>query len=302
MDPNQEFQPPPPPAIQSEPERRRPSNLMFAGIGLVVIGVVVVVLGLPMINLIVGGIGTGLALCALGVLFFAFSFMRLPAIENAPSKMSPVATLTGIFFEPSNVFRNLRAHPQFLAAILIAGAMSGAYSVAFTHRLTPERIINFTMDKLEDSPIKPPPEAMAKARTEGVAQAKAITFQIGDFIKKVVSAFFGVAFVAGLALLGVAAGALVGGIVTAVLSGQASDSINAAAKAGNPFDPSKESAGKTDTIVSGVMFGVAGAATVAGGVLLVLGIREGHAHERRVSLLPTLSPTSVGASATVRFQ
>lgn len=202
-DPNQEFQPPPPPAIQTEPERRRPTNLMFAGIALVVIGIVVVVLGLPMIGLIVGGIGTGLAVCALGILFFGFSFMRMPAVENPPPKMSAVATLTGIFFEPSNVFRNLRAHPQFLAAILIAGVMSGAYSVAFTHRLTPERIINFTMDKLEDSPIKPPPEAMARARTEGVEQAKAVTFQLGDFVKKVVGTFFGVALVAGLALLGV---------------------------------------------------------------------------------------------------
>jgi len=168
-----------------------------------VIGIVVVVLGLPFVGIVVGGIGTGLSVCALGVLLFAFSFMRMPAVENPPAKMSPVATLTGIFFEPGSVFRNLRAHPQFLAAILIAGAMSGAYSVAFTHRLTPERIINFTMDKLEDSPIKPPPEAMAKARTEGVEQAKALTFQVGDFVKKVVGAFFGVAFVAGLALLGV---------------------------------------------------------------------------------------------------
>jgi hypothetical protein len=202
-DPNQEFQPPPPPALQAEPERRRPTNLMFAGIALVVIGIVVVVLGLPMINLVVGGIGTGLAVCALGILFVAFSFMRMPAVENPPAKMSAVATLTGIFFEPSNVFRNLRAHPQFLAAILIAGAITGAYSVAFNHRLTPERIINFTMDKLEDSPIKPPPEAMAKARTQGVEQAKAVTFQVGDFVKKVVSAFFGVAIIAGIALLGV---------------------------------------------------------------------------------------------------
>ncbi len=202
-DPNQEFQPPPPPAIEPEPERRRPANLMFAGIALVVIGIVIVVLGLPMIGLIVGGIGTGLAVCALGILFFAFSFMRMPAVENAPPKMSTVETLTGIFFEPSNVFRNLRAHPQFMAAILITGIISGAYSVAFTRRLTPERIINYTMDKLEDSPIKPPPEAMAKARTEGVEQAKAATFQAGDFVKKIVSAFFGVAFLAGLALLGV---------------------------------------------------------------------------------------------------
>lgn len=202
-DPNQAFQPPPPPVIQPEPERSRPTNLMWAGIALVVVGIIIIVVGLPMIGLIIGGIGTGAAICVLGILLFAFSFMRMPAVENAPPKMSTVGTLTGIFFEPTSVFRNLRAHPQFLAAILIAGAMNGAYSVAFTHRLTPERIINFTMDKLEDSPIKPPPEAMAKARTEGVEQAKAVTFQVGDFVKKVVGAFFGVAFVAALALLGV---------------------------------------------------------------------------------------------------
>jgi len=205
MDPNQQFQPPPPPDIKGEPERRRPTNLMWAGIALVVIGVVllgvvIAVLGIP--GLRIHG-GTGAAICALGILFFGFSFMRFPAIENAPPKMSAAATLTGIFFEPTNVFRNLRAHPQFLAAVLLAGALNGAYSVAFYHRLTPERIINFTMDKLEESPIKPPPEAMAKARTEGVEQAKTVTYQIGDFVKKVVSAFFGVAFVAALALLGV---------------------------------------------------------------------------------------------------
>ena len=202
-DPNQEFQPPPPPEIQAEPERRRPTNLLWAGIALVVIGIMVIVLGLPFVGIIVGGVGTGIAVCVLGILFFGFSFMRMPAVENAPPKMSTVGTLTGIFFEPSDVFRNLRAHPQFLAAILLVGIVNGAYSVAFSHRLTPERIINFTMDKLEESPIKPPPEAMAKARTQGVEQAKAATFQAGDFIKKVVSAFFGVAFIAALALLGV---------------------------------------------------------------------------------------------------
>ena len=178
---------------------------MFAGIALVVVGIVLLgivmaVLGIP--GLRIHG-GTCAAICALGVLFFGFSFMRYPAIENAPPKMSTVATLTGIFFEPTNVFRNLRAHPQFLAAVLLAGALNGAYSVAFYHRLTPERIINFTMDKLEESPIKPPPDAMARARTEGVEQAKTVTYQIGDFVKKVVSAFFGVAFVAAIALLGV---------------------------------------------------------------------------------------------------
>ena len=202
-DSTQQFHAPPPPPPQSPLERVRPTYLIWAGIALVIVGIVVVVLGLPGIAVIVGGIGTGAAVCALGVLLCLGSLIRMPAVDNPPSRISTIGTLTGIFFEPTAVFRNLRAHPQFLAAIILAGAINGAYSVAFTHRLTPERIINFTMDKLEDSPIKPPPEAMARARTEGVEQAKAATYQAGDFVKRIVGAFFAVAIVGALVLLGV---------------------------------------------------------------------------------------------------
>jgi Yip1 domain len=202
-DPNAEFHAPPPPPVIAEPERARPTYLLWLGVALFVIGIVVVALGLPFVGLLVGGFRWGAGVCALGIVFFAFSFIRMPAVDNPPPRMSTAGTLTGIFFEPTNVFRNLRAHPQFLAAFLLAGMINGAYSVAFNHRLTPERIINFTMDKLEDSPIKPPPEAMAKARTEGVEQAKAVTFQIGDFVTKIVTAFIGGAVIAGLLLLGV---------------------------------------------------------------------------------------------------
>lgn len=202
-DPNQEFQAPPPPPIEAEPERQKPKNLMFIGIGLVVVGIIVAVLGI--VGMITGGAGTGGAFCALGVLFFAFSFIRLPAVPNPPPRMSTVGTLTGIFFEPTNVFRNMRAHPQFMAAIVIAGLMNGLYVAAFVKRVTPEKIINFTVDKLEESPIKPPPEALAQMRTQGVEQQKAIGQQIGNVLKAVVSHFFGVAFIAALCLLGVLA-------------------------------------------------------------------------------------------------
>jgi tetratricopeptide (TPR) repeat protein len=107
--------------------------------------------------------------------------------------------------------------------------------------------------------------------------------------------------IAGSSLLGVAVVAIIGGTVAAVLSGQASDSINAAAAAGQAFDPSKESAGQTDTIVSGVMFGVAGAAAVAGAVLTVMGVRERRAHGAGVSFAPMLAPGYAGATAGVRF-
>src|SRR5690348_7843848 len=123
-DPNQEFQPPPPPTIQAEPERKRPTNLMWAGLALVVVGIIVLIGGIA--SMIVGGTGTGLALCALGVLFFALSFARLPNVPDAPPPMGTVGRLTGIFFEPSAVFQNLRAHPRWLAAILIAGLINAA--------------------------------------------------------------------------------------------------------------------------------------------------------------------------------
>ena len=202
-DPNQEFQPPPPPATQSEPEREKPANLMLAGIVIFVVGLVICVLGI--VHLVTGGIGTGAAIAALGILFFALSFTHLPHVPDPPPAMSTKQTLTGIFFEPTAVFKNMRAHPRWLVALLLVGIINGVYNVAFVHRLTAERIINYTMDKMEDSPLKPPPEAIARARTEGVEAAKSPVQQAGNILKAIVAAFFGAAFIGALALLGVLA-------------------------------------------------------------------------------------------------
>jgi len=202
-DPNQEFHAPPPPPVQTEPERQRPTWLMWAGIGLFVIGVVVI--GLGLLRVLPGMGGTGAGVCALGIMFFAFSFMRLPAVSDAPPKMSTAATLVGIFFEPTRVFRNLRAHPRWLAAILIVGIINAAYIAAFYRRLDPERIVNFTYEALAESPIKPPPEALAESRQADLDKESSTTGKIGKAIGSVVTEFFGVAFVAALCLLGVLA-------------------------------------------------------------------------------------------------
>ena len=206
-DPNQEFQAPPPPTVEPQPERQRPTYLMWAGIALFVVGILVLVLVIALLG--VAGItvhgGTAGAFCALGILLFIFSFIPMPAVPNPPPKMSPVQTLTGIFFEPTSVFRNLRAHPRFVAAVLLVGLLNGIYIAAFVRRVTPEKIINFTVNKLEESPIKPPPEALAKMRTDGVEQQKSIATQIGNVAKAVISHFFGVAFLAALCLVAVLA-------------------------------------------------------------------------------------------------
>jgi len=199
-DPNQEFQAPPPPPIEAEPERQRPKNLMWIGVGLVVLGIILAVLGI----LVAGALAwTGGGICALGILFFGFSFMRLPAVPNPPPRLSTMETLSGIFFEPTNVFRNLRAHPQWMAAILIAGIMNGAYVTAFYYRLTPDRIVGFTYEKLVDSPIKPPADQMAQAQQRDLEREKSLAGQIGRAVGAVVKEFFGVAFIAALCLLGV---------------------------------------------------------------------------------------------------
>jgi len=180
---------------------------MWAGIALFVLGILVLVLVIAMLGttgLTVHG-GTAGAICVLGILLFVFSFIPMPAVPNPPPRMSSVQTLSGIFFEPTSVFRNLRAHPRFAAAVLIAGLLNGIYVAAFVHKVTPERIINFTVDKLEESPIKPPPEALAKMRTDGVEQQKSVLTQVGNVAKAVVGHFFGVAFLAALCLVAVLA-------------------------------------------------------------------------------------------------
>ncbi|HEY5838406.1 MAG TPA: YIP1 family protein [Pyrinomonadaceae bacterium] len=202
-DPNQEFHAPPPPPIQTEPERQRPTWLMWTGIALFVIGLLIV--GLGLLGVLPGMASSGGSVCALGILFFAFSFMRLPAIPDAPPRMSTVQTLVGIFFEPTRVFRNLRAHPQWLAAIFIAGILSGAYINTFHYRLTPDRVVGFKWDAIEQGPFKPPPEQLAQQRQTELDVQKSTAGKIGNVISSVVGSFFMMAFVAALCLLGVIA-------------------------------------------------------------------------------------------------
>ena len=202
-DPNQEFQAPPPPPIQTEPERPRPTWLLWAAIGVFVLGIIIIALQIA--GVLTSAIGTGVGVCALGIMFFAFSFIRLPVVPDAPPRMSTAATLGGIFFEPTRVFQNLRAHPRWLAAILIAGIVSAVYTTAFYRRLGPERIVNFTFDAIEQSPLKPPPEALAESRRAELERASSTSAKVTNTLTTITTGFFGVAFLAALALVGVLA-------------------------------------------------------------------------------------------------
>lgn len=204
-DPNQEFHAPPPPAAAvAEEKASRASHLMPYGIGLFVIGLIVLVLGI--VKVVPAGLGTGGAFMFWGVLLFAFSFIPLPKTKgDEEPPMSGIAKLGGVFFEPTRVFRNLRAHPRWLAAFLTIAIVNAIYAAAFVQRVTPTRITDFTMDKLESSPIKPPPDRMAEARDNLLQSMTQPIQRVQTVAKSFVGVFVLTSFVAALCLLGVMA-------------------------------------------------------------------------------------------------
>ncbi|MGH9873952.1 MAG: YIP1 family protein [Pyrinomonadaceae bacterium] len=204
-DPNQGFQPPPaPPMPEAEVKAPRPTKLRIPAIVLFGLGLIILIAGLA--KILPGGLGTGGAFIFFGIALFAFSFIPLPQpAGKAEPPMSGPQKLLAIFYAPTSVFRNLKSHPTWLAAFLVIGIGQAVYTAAFVQRLTPERIVQHTMDSLENSPIKPPPEQIEKMRDTNLQQAKQPIQRVQTAAKGFVGLFVFVSVVAALCLLGVLA-------------------------------------------------------------------------------------------------
>ena len=196
----QNFQaPPPPPAVDAPAPR--PIKMRPVAIALFVIGLLVLVGGIA--KFIPGGPGTGGALAFFGILLFALSFIPLPLAVGAELPMSPIEKVLGIFYEPSRVFRNLRAYPSWTAAFIVIIVLVGGYSFAFTRRVTPERIVNYTMDKVAEMgpPFAPPPELLETMRADRIEEAKNPVQRVGGVAKTAVGIFVFAALVAAIYFL-----------------------------------------------------------------------------------------------------
>src|SRR6266850_2402427 len=196
----QNFQTPLPPPATDTPAPR-PTKLRPVAIALFVIGLLVLVGGIG--KFIPGGVGTGGALAFLGILLFALSFISLPKVAEAEPPMSPMERVLGMFYEPTRVFRNLRAYPHWAAAFTVVLVLTVAYSFAFTRRITPERIVNHTIDKLAEMgpPFAPPPEMLETMRADRIAEAKNPIQRAGLVAKTAVGIFVFAAIVAALYML-----------------------------------------------------------------------------------------------------
>ena len=146
------------------------------------------------------GFGPGGALCFLGLALFGLSFIPPRTVEDAPPRMPFLQKLANIFFEPSAVFRNLRAHPSWFGALLVAALLSFAYNTAFVRRLTPERIVSFTLDKVAEK-FNFPPEQAARMKEQQIADAKAPAKVAGNAVTTFVGLFVAMSVVAGLYML-----------------------------------------------------------------------------------------------------
>lgn len=166
------------------------------------IGVLLVILGMLRV-LPAGTMPVGMSLIFFSAVLGGLSFIRppAPAADAPPPPMSPVSRVLGVFFEPARVFQNLRAHPRWLAAFVIIALLNIIYSAAFVQRLTPERIAEFTSNKVIESGWLPPNANEAEFRADQLESVKTPMARVGAVVNTVVFGFAGYAFFAGLIML-----------------------------------------------------------------------------------------------------
>lgn len=204
-----ELPPPPPPSTPpptppTEPKAPRPTNLWPIAIASFVLGLIV--FGGWAAKLIPRGWTTAAALCFAGLVLFGLSFVRLPLVPVKEEALSFLQKLTGIFFEPSSVYRNLREHPRWIGAFIVIGVLTIIYSAAFIQRITPERIVEHTNEKMaEMGSFAPPPEAREQIKADSLEALKSPVQRVAGAVNTLVGLFVVSVIVAALSLLGILA-------------------------------------------------------------------------------------------------
>ena len=192
------------PVPEEKPRAPRPVKLRPIAIAFFVLGLIVFGAGF---GLIPGGRSTGAFIALFGVLLFAFSFIPLPVTPEPEPPLPLFERVTGIFYEPARIFRNLRANPYWAGAFMVVVVLSLIYSFAFVRRITPERIVDHMTQKVAElpPPFTPPPGRLEQMRTDQMSALKNPFERAGGAIKAVVGMFILGAFVAALCLLGILA-------------------------------------------------------------------------------------------------
>ena len=132
-----------------------------------IVGIIVFVVGALLLVSHVAGLVPGLKWLGifglfLGCVIFGLSFIPQPAPgENAPAPLSPADKMTRVFYEPEEVFKNLRPHPRWLAGFLVLVLFGLTYQLAVLQHVGPERLAEDRANRiieggfLQNSPVSP---------------------------------------------------------------------------------------------------------------------------------------------------
>ena len=150
-----------------------------------------------------GTIGVGLGLMFASLLLLGLSFIPHPASgPDAPVPLSQVEGITRIFYAPSRVFHNLRAHPRWMAAFAVIALCTTVYSLAFTHRITHQRIAEAKAERLLASGWLPQAQK-ARIREERLKAAESHVARVSGVASQVVGIFVFLVISAALYLVGI---------------------------------------------------------------------------------------------------
>lgn len=172
----------------------------LAGIIVAAIGFIVAILSIT--KIVPGLTQTGIVMIVFGGLIIGLSFIDKPDPEGT-ERMSTPGTLGNIFFSPTEVFRNLRRHPRWLAALLLMTVFSTVYANLFVTRLGADRIANFAIDKTLEMPIMndEAKKQVEAGRADAIADAKNPVSRAGQAVSGFAGSVFGYAVLAAIFML-----------------------------------------------------------------------------------------------------
>jgi hypothetical protein len=148
------------------------------------------------------GAGFGIVTTILGGAIFGLSFIPQPEPgPDAPPPLPPADRITGVFYEPDRVFTNLRHYPRWLTAFLVLVFFSLVFQVAFTQRVTPERIAAETADRIIEGGFLPNTVNPEDFKRMQIEQAKSPVVRITGAVSVVEWTLIGMLFLATLYLL-----------------------------------------------------------------------------------------------------
>jgi len=164
------------------------------------VGVALVATGLAQI--IPEGFGIGALITVAGAVLFGISFVPEPRIKGEQTPpLSTTERLTSIFYQPSRLFHDLRAHPRFLLPLAVIVCCSAGYQLAYTRRVKPEVITSAVIDRALAGQGLPAAE-IAEIKSRQIAAAKSPLNSVWLVLSMISAVFIFMVMLAALLLLG----------------------------------------------------------------------------------------------------